>query len=457
MQLYNHQLKIIDEDPKKVGLFLGTGSGKTRTALMLAKGSTLVVCPKTQFEDGNWTREFGLLHGIQVGSRYIAGTNKHTIMGKDVLLTVMSKETFKRFVQNGEIYKSSPYNTFIVDESHTALGVMPSTVQRKKVTYPKASQLYEALDEYVKRTKPERIYLCTATIMKSPFTVWAAMQILGKQVQIMRQQGAQGEDVDLNTFYGFRHFFYTRLPMPGREVWAPKKTLEAKTSLAALVRNLGYTGRLEDFFDVPDQTFKTEYIELTQKQKDRIKTLRMDYPEPLVRVGKRHQIENGCLSGDQFNAPESFANAKVDKILDYALEFPRMVIFARYRAQIDMLDKELTKAGYKVWTLTGDTKDRGSVIAEANASAEGIFIAQCQVSAGWELPEYPVMIFASKDYSFVNYDQALGRIQRANNIKKNLYITLVVRGGVDEAVDRAVADKVDFNEKIYEESTGNEA
>lgn len=428
MNLYNHQLRIIDEDPKKVGLFLGTGSGKTRTALLLARKRTLVICPKTQKEDGNWERELNTL----------GNPNQITLM-------VVSKEPFKRDVQ---LFIEAGVDTLIVDETHTMLGVTPNTRRRKGVEIPKASQLYEALEEFVARTKPERIYLCTATIMKSPFTVWAAMQVLGKQVQIIRPEGSDFE-VNLNDFYGFRNFFYTRLPMPGREVWAPKKTIEAKTSLAALVRNLGYTGRLEDFFDVPDQTFKTVYVELTAAQKERIKTLRMEYPEPLVRVGKRHQIENGVLSGNEYNAAETFANAKVDKILEYAEEFPNMVIFARYRVQIDAIGAALTKAGRNVYYLTGDTKDRGEVIKAANNDPEGIFIAQCQVSAGWELPEYPVMIFASRDYSFVNYDQALGRIQRANNVKKNLYINLVVRGGVDEAVDKAIDTKVDFNEAIY--------
>lgn len=428
MNLYNHQLKIIDEDPKKTGLFLGTGSGKTRTALMLAKGTILIIAPKTQVEDANWQREAG---------KVIPG----------VMIDVISKETFRRDHES-----LGRYDTIIVDEAHTVLGVTPNTKRVKKIEVPKASQLYEALEDYVNRTDPERIYLCTATIMKSPFTVWAAMQVLGKEVAPMpRSDDARYGNIDLNDFYGFREFFYSKLPMPGREVWASKKTDEVKDMLAKLVRGLGYTGRLEDFFDVPDQTHKTVYVELTAAQKARVKELRMEYPEPLVRVGKRHQVENGVLSGDEYTAAQTFPNAKVDKILEYAEEFPNMVIFARYRAQIDAIGRALKKAGRPVYFLTGDTKDRGDVIAAANKDPNGIFVAQCQVSAGWQLPTYPVMIFASKDYSFVNYDQALGRIQRANHIKRNLYIDLVVRGGIDEAVDKAILNKVDFNERLYVE------
>lgn len=417
-QLYKHQQDIIAEDKKRIGLFLGTGSGKTRTALLLARGHVLVICPKTQKEDQNWEREL----------RSILPDDDEEEKWESLM--VISKETFRRD------WETLPHHdTVIVDEAHTCLGVTPNTRQRKKVIIPKASQLFEALQDYLNKHRPERLYLCTATIIRSPMTVWGASKLLGA-------------DWD---FYKFRHTFYTRLPMPGREVWTPKNDQESKDHLASLVKRLGYIGRLEDFFDVPEQTFKTDYIELTAKQKTRIKSIALEYPEPIVKVGKIHQIENGVLSGDEFNAPEYFENNKINKILDYAYEFPKIVVFAKYTAQIEAIATACSAEGYNVITLTGSTKDRGEVIAEANRMDHNIFVVQAQISAGWELPTYPVMIFASRTYSFVDYDQALGRIQRANNIKKNLYINLVVKGGTDEAVDKCLKNKQDFNEAIYAE------
>lgn len=407
MNLYAHQKTIIDEDKEKVGLFLGTGSGKTRTALHLARGKTLVICPKTQKEDGNWERE-------------------NESVGVD--LTTISKETFRRDHES-----LPPFDTIIVDEAHTCLGVTPNTRQRKKQIIPRASQLFEALEEFIERTSPERLYLCTATILRSPFTVWGAGKLLGK-------------DWD---FFQWRSTFYTRLPMPGREIYQAKNDTTTKDILAKAVKEIGYVGRLEDFFDVPDQSHHIDFIELTAAQKKRIKEMAIEYPEPIVRIGKIHQIENGVLSGDEFSEPEAFDNGKIDKLLDYALEFPRLVIFAKYTAQIEAIRLAMKSKGYKVLTLTGETKDRGQVILEANNSKECIFIAQAQVSSGWELPEYPVMVFASRTYSFVDMDQALGRIQRANNIKKNLYIYLVARGGTDEAVHKSLLNKQDFSEHLY--------
>lgn len=431
MSLYAHQEKILAYRSKgpgfphedKCGLFLGTGSGKTKTALLLARGDILVIAPKTQVQDRNWEREYRSIIEAEV-AKYKG--NEQPRVFKD-RLTVMSKEEFRR-----DAHALERFETVIVDEAHTCLGMTPNIRWRNKKPIPKASQLYEALEAYIARTKPTKLYLCTATIVKSPFTVFAAAQLFGKKWD----------------FYKFREEFYTRLPMPGREVWSPKRSSAVKDKLANLVRSIGHVGRLEDFFDVPEQTFKTIYVELTPKQKARIKDLPLEYPDPLVLLGKRHQVENGVLAGDEFNEPEEFENAKIEKILDLAAEFPRMIVFAKYKAQIAQIQAALTKEKYHTWTLTGETKDRGGVIKQAG-ELDGVLIVQAQISAGWEVKPTPVMVFASRSYSYVDYVQGLGRIQRADAIKKNLYINLVVKDGVDEAVDEALTNKQDFDERLY--------
>ena len=412
-KLYQHQIDIITDDKPKTGLFMGTGSGKTLTALCLARGKTLVIAPKTQKEDGNWEREL-------------------KVNGLSLDLTVISKETFRRD------WESLPrFDTIIIDEAHTTLGATPNIRWKDKKPIPKTSQLFEALEMFLAKTRPQRLYLCTATPIRSPMTVWAAAKLLGR---------------DWN-FYDFRDTFYFKLPIPGREAWQAKSDDVSKDHLGSLVRKLGYVGQLSDYFDVPDQNYVVKYVELTAKQKDRIKELKLEYPDPLVLCGKKHQVENGILAGDEFNAPEYFDNEKIDKILDLALEFPRLVIFAKYTAQIATMATKLRQEGYKVLTLEGSTKDRGSVLLEANNSPKCVFIAQSQVSSGWELPDFPTMVFASMSYSIVDRIQGEGRILRANHLKKNLYITLVTKGGVDEAVFKSINNKKDFNDRMYVEGS----
>jgi len=411
--LYKHQKEIVDQDVKKTGLWLGTGSGKTRTALAMAKGKTLVICPKTQKEDQNWEREA-------------------KEMGIEIDLTVIGKEAFRR-----DYLTLGKFDTIINDEAHTCLGVTPSIHYKNKMPRPKASQLFYALKEYITKHNPERIYLVTATIVKSPMTVWGAGVILGQW------------SANIDSFYKFRSIFYVKLPMIGREVFTAKSDKETKERLGKLVRKIGFVGRLEDYFDVPEQTYKNVFIDLTKEQVTAIKDVKIEYPDPIVAIGKINQVENGILAGDEYNKEKTFTENKTEKILEYAEEFPKMIVFVKYTQQINNLERNLLKAKKKVYTLTGKTNHRGELLAMLKKSDEYVLIVQAQISAGWELPDCPVMIFASRTYSFVDYDQAIGRILRSNKLKKNLYITLIAKSQIDLAIEDALVNKKDFNEKIY--------
>lgn len=412
LKLYKHQQDLKDIDPKKTGIFWGTGSSKTIMALLLAQGKTLVICPKTLRDEKTWERNLEKL-------------------GKELDLTVLSKEDFRR-----DADELPAFDTVICDEAHTLLGLTTSIRYVKKQPRIKTSQLFEALESYLTRHPPERLYLLTATPTKTPMCVYGAAKLLGHNIN----------------FYEFRQEFYYKLNIPMREIYTAKKDDKSKEKLAELVRKIGYVGRLQDYFDVPEQTFKDVYVDLTAAQKKRLKELPLEYPEPIVLLGKKLQVENGILAGDEYNAEEVFENGKIDAVVEYAEEFPQMVIFCKYRLQIEQIKKALEKVGKRVYTMTGDTKDRGELLAEVNACKDYVFIVSAQISAGWELPECPVMVFASRTYSVVDFVQAQGRILRSNALKRNLYINLITKGNtIDNAVHEALVNKTDFNEKIYVE------
>jgi len=414
MSLFAHQQKILEDDPSRCGIWLGTGGGKTRIALCLAKGRTLIVAPKTQFEDKNWQREKEKLSSLH-----------------EVDITVISKETFRKVHHTLETF-----DTLIIDEAHTVLGVSPAVVWKNRQPVPKTSQLFDSVLRYISTKRPSRFYLVTATPDRSPFAVWGAAKLLGR-------------DMD---FDSFRREYYVRLPMPGREVWAPKRDKDTKDKLAELVRSLGYVGRLQDWFDVPEQTHRTEWFNMTPKQKQRIDELKMEFTDPLVRFGKIDQVENGCLAKTDYTPAEFFPSGKIDRILDLALEFPRLLIFAKYSTQIEAIKRALEDDGRKVLTLTGQTPNKGDVIAEANKLEECVVIAQSQISSGYELPEYPCTVFASLSGSLVDLVQAQGRTLRANALAKKLYIYLVTRGKADQARYEANMNKRDFHEAIFVKS-----
>lgn len=413
MKLFKHQQDIIDADPKKCGLFLGTGSGKTITALMLAEGKTLVITTKTVRDDRTWEKN-------------LAKLDKHKV----TKLTVVSKEEMRR-----DAHMMPYFDTEIYDESHTVTGVSPQVVYKNKVPRPKMSQVFEAIWGHIKAQKPKRLYLLTATPIRNPMAVLAHAWLLGKEWDFLK----------------FRETFYFKLPIHGREIWSPKVTTVLKERLGKAVQGVGFTGRLEDFVDVPEQTFIERHVPLSTQQTQRIKQIKLDYPDPIVRVGKQHQVEGGTLKGDKFNESEVFDTGKLEALEDLHAEYPKLLVFCKYTEQIELIANHFRKLKVTVLTLTGATKDRLDLITQAEELSNCIVVAQTSISAGYELPSYRCTVYYNESYSTVDAQQSLGRTLRINNPQKNLYVYLI-SGDVDKGVRKALETKQDFNEKIYAET-----
>ncbi len=419
LPLYDHQKKIIKENRKKCGLFLGTGASKTRTALEMAEGSVLIICPKQQREDKTWQNE-----------------NEKWGTKKD--LTVISKEDLRSGWK-----ELLAFDTVIIDECHYCFGVSPSFVQKHGMQRPKTSQIFEATLMFLQKHPPKRFYMLSATPVSKPMNLWAIAKLLG---------------YDWN-FAQFREKYYTEIRIGGmRRIWMPKKDEATKVKLAKLVQHFGYTGGLNDFFDVPEQTHKVVEIELSPEQKKALVEIQFAEADPLVRRARQRTIENGILYAkkiekisdqvDQMsNQTKVYPSKKIDYILERAIEFPKLLVFANYKAQIAEIAKALREEGYVVSTLTGDTKDRTFIKRVDESPDPHIIVAQSDMGSGYELPSFPCVIYASKSWMYRSYEQSLGRVLRSNHLKKNLYIHLVVEG-CDEDCHKTIMSGQDFQEKL---------
>lgn len=413
------QKKIIADNKLKTGIFLGTGVGKTLAALVLAEGSILVIAPKQQMLDQTWQKN----------------AKKFDL---DKNLTVINYDMFWRKPEQWKLY-----DTVILDEGHRALGVLPETRQRKKVSIPKASKTFEAILEFLHAYPPKRFYVCTATPMGKPMNVWALAKLFGK-------------DWD---FFKYRQTFYFPTMMGRRQVWLPRKDEATRDRLALNVQKLGYTGSLSDFMDVPEQTHLDVSIPLSDEQKHAIKELYETEADPLVQRSRLRTIENGVLYGKKIEElseredvmiadTKHFKNGKIDYIIERAEEFKKLFVFAAYTAQVNDIAEALRAEGHIVRTVTGQTKDRATVFDEMEAMSTGIVVVAAQICEGYRVPSAPCMIFASKSNRFVFYDQGKGRILDSQHLKKNLYIHLVVPDGADADCHTSIMSGVDFMEKL---------
>jgi len=412
MILFKHQQKLLDRFPKKWLLAWGTGTGKSLASLELAKkngGSALIICPKSIKEQ--WMS---------------------IIKDNNCDYAVLSKEEFKKAVM---IDKIESYDNLITDEVHFFSGMQG---------LKKKSGMLKAMLFYIKKYNPSSIYLLTATpYLSSPWNIYALAEILGHKWNYMAYKNLFFQDVNMGRRWP--------IPVVKKKVKYKGILMNTEEAVADLVSIIGNTVALEDCADVPEQIFQTEYFDLTGEQKEAIKGL--GEVNPIVYWTKCHQICGGTLKSDGYSEDKFYKSDKLNRLLELCDEHKKLIIVCRYNNEIEYIKKQIQirKKTANIYTINGSTKDKHKVIKSADSSEEAIVISNASCSEGYELPSFPIMIFYSYDFSLKNYIQILGRIQRINNIKKNVYLSLIVKKSIDEEVYKSILRKEDFQIAIYAE------
>jgi len=227
----------------------------------------------------------------------------------------------------------------------------------------------------------------------------------------------------------YQEYFYklTVLPFLPRPAWMPKKGWQKK--MPGLIKKYCSVALMRDCADVPIHEYQTIDIPLGKGTLADIENLGSEEWEPIKLWYAEHRLENGI---EKLKWIEEFIEGR-----------KKVVIICRYKDQIALYDKHLSKMR-EVFTLTGDTKDQGQVIKDAQESAECVLIIQSQVCAGFDLDQFSCMIFASVDWSYVNFSQMHGRINRIHNLHRNEYIYLVA-GEKDKMILKSMDEKQDFD------------
>lgn len=401
-KLYKHQIDFLKQNPHRSALIHSCGTGKTRTAIEWAKlegTPTLVICPKALTT--NWQRE-GKKWGFHV--------------------TVMSKEEFRR---DSPRMLGTNIKQVIIDECHNGF-----------LTPLFKSQMSKALRSFLKKTRVNRVLLLTATpYTASPWNIFNLAYYCGQEWN----------------YKAFEQTFFNFVRMGPRMIPVAKKGSEVK--LAKLLKKFASVVSIEECVDVPPQVFETEIFELLPVQE---KEINKAYdPLPIVRFTKAHQVASGVIKGNEYVEDRmDIPNLKDERILSLCEENEKVIVVCRYNLQIDHLRELLTsKLKKPIFVIRGDVKDRDAVIQQAEKSPRAVVLIQAACSAGYELPSFGLMVFASMDFSFVNYKQMQGRILRINNLHKNVYLHLVC-GEVDVAIMEAMDRKEDFDMELYAKKRG---
>jgi superfamily II DNA or RNA helicase len=336
---------------------------------------------------------------------------------------VLTKEEFRR-----DYAKLPVVSSIIVDECH-------------HFSNPK-SQMHKHLVAYLKRAQPKYVWIGTATPYRSePFNIWAL-----------------GRIVNNNTFtwIQFRDQFYHIRYLGQRMIWEKNEDDASRDRLMKFLSTFADIVTLDDCFDMPEQIdLEPEMLKMSKEQEKAIEDARLEESNPLVFVSQQHQIENGSLKGNEFRDDKTFPSAKIERIRELAEDNDKLLIFCRYTLQIEEISRDLASLGYNVETITGaNSADHYAISQRAESAEKCIIVAQISVAAGWEVPSFKVVVYASMSYGYLDFIQSRGRVIRGNKLSRHVFYFLH-SGPVDKAVYERIKKKKDFDPLLYDNERTN--
>lgn len=382
MIYYKHQADFLSKNPDKAIISWEAGTGKTRAAIEWMK------LRPTLF--------FLIIVPKAIRTKWVEDIDR---WGCTNMVIVMTKEEVKK-------HPNIEPDGLIVDEAHHISSPIFIAKDRSQVT----EVIYKIIQ---KNEDMPRLFLTANVVRSSPANLHTLLYMTVKQIP----------------WKDYQEYFYRLMRMPylPRPAWLPKPGWQK--DMPKLINKYCHVALMRDCFDVPVHEYRTVDVPLSAKSKVDIAALKDKEWEPMKLWCAEHRLENG---EEKMFWIEKFAEGR-----------KKVVIICRYKEQIASYAKYLSKMR-EVFILTGDTKDQGATIKDAQQSAECFLIVQSQVTAGYDLDKFACMIFASCDWSWVNHSQAMGRINRAHNLHRNEYVFLVA-GAKDKAILSSLELKKDFD------------
>jgi len=144
----------------------------------------------------------------------------------------------------------------------------------------------------------------------------------------------------------------------------------------------------------------------------------------------------------------------LEDIIDSALEEnKKLVIIARFVAELHAICKLLDKKGIQHSLIMGSVHNRDEQVAQFQTNPEvHVFVGQIATAGlGITLTAASTMVFYSLDYSMSNFEQTKARIHRAGQRMPCTYIYLTAKGTVDEKVLKALKTKANLARTLVDD------
>jgi SNF2 family DNA or RNA helicase len=222
--------------------------------------------------------------------------------------------------------------------------------------------------------------------------------------------------------------------------------------------------------ELPAKTEMVRYIELADGQRDLYETIRLSTHKEVLKEmqtsgpAKSHivilaaltRLRQACCD-PRLVKVDSRKDVKESAKLDYLLSLTgeliedgrRILIFSQFTSMIDLIKPELVRKHIQFLTLTGDTKDRGTLIDRFQTGEAPIFLISLKAGGtGLNLTAADTVIHYDPWWNPQAENQATDRAHRIGQEKPVFVYKLIARGTIEERIlelkakKKAVADSV---------------
>lgn len=399
-------------------LNMPTGCGKTPTALAVAErrfrrgqvNRVLIVVPLSLKLQWREEIEVWLPHAVIMRSH-------NTTVADHQLGFYVTHYEFARSDKQLKALRAKPFDMIICDEGH----------KLKSRSSKQSRRLW-----LIGKTCHYRLELTGSPVESDELDLWPQMRFLNEKIF-----GASWPEFCEKWCYstGFGGF---------------KKKLKRERIQMFLdqAAKVTYTIEKSDALDLPPVVHVPVHVEMTGNQRKLYDEMERDFlatigdttvvaPLVVTQMVRLQQMAGGYVT-DGEGVDHTIGRAKLDAMKDLLMAHPKpVVIFARFTWEIMQLAEVIKSLGRAPSILTGKVKT-------GNHQAFDVLICQIAVMAGLDGMQNhcSTAVFYSKTYSRIQYDQAIGRLDRNGQQSVSVLIySIKCKDTIDDAIDDALHNK----------------
>jgi SNF2 family DNA or RNA helicase len=450
--LWPHQREAVAfaAERKATMLSCGMGTGKTRMALALRHAKqcrrTLIVAPLGVVTDGGWQRQAAAVDprlavvSLQ-GSNAERAEHLRWLIGQQALsdseqplAVVVNWDALRDKTLHSALLRAQ-FDLIVFDESHRAKG-HDSAQSRAAYKLAKDSMKRGGL----------RLCLTGTPMPHSPLDLFAQMRLLDESLFGTSYYAFRQRYAVLDTRHGFPRIvgYRDREDMVAR---MRRVTYEVDRSVLRLPDAI-HTEVMVDLPPKAREVYTAAQQAIAIEIADKV---HLEPTEALVRVLRLQQLTSGFAVGtvagidgliEERRTIHDIHGAKLDalrELLDMAGAEP-VVVFARFRRDLDRIHEAVVQAGLTSLELSGEKKQHPDW---RDGKAQVLVVQIRAGSEGVDLTRAAICVYYSATHSLGDYEQSLARVHRPGQTRTTYYYHLVVRDSVDGIMRKALDAKRD--------------